>query len=352
MRRSRRAPSVLVAVAACLISAAAEELGELGDSSCVSSLDTGNFEAAIRGKNALVVFFAPWCGHCKALHPHFERLCADLSDQDDFFAAVVDATEEVELAQTHGVTGFPTINWYGKREFSVPTGEAYSGGRSAAAMLDFVNSKTGWGVAPGGGLNPKAGLVKTMDALVKEWVTHSLLPEHLIERARETVLVTARATSDSLTQEGEKIDAKTYITIFEKALKDTGYIKAEQARLRRLLHQGQEQMSKASARALGRRLNVLRMFDHYEEQLPGNRKPVPVETTHTIYTRTQLLRFSQDDLVDIVLEMQEKGCDTEDTFETSGADLPNLWMKQQAAVDTNGQQVAMDDDAPLDVTIG
>ena len=271
--------------------------------------------------------------------------------------------------------GFPTISWYGKREFSVPTGEAYSGGRSAAAMLDFVNSKTGWGVAPGGGLNPKAGLVKTMDALVKEWVTHSLLPEHLIERARETVLVTARATSDSLTQEGEKIDAKTYITIFEKALKDTGYIKvrtlrtqrarepatdpphvtvrqAEQARLRRLLHQGQEQMSKASARALGRRLNVLRMFDHYEEQLPGNRKPVPVETTHTIYTRTQLLRFSQDDLVDIVLEMQEKGCDTEDTFEASGADLPNLWMKQQAAVDTNGQQVAMDDDAPLDVTIG
>lgn len=106
-------------------------------------------------------------------------------------------------------------------------------------------------------------------------------------------------------------------------------------------------MSQASARALGRRLNVLRMFDHYEEQLPGNRKPVPVETlplTHTIYTRTQLLRFSQDDLVDIVLEMQEKGCDTdEDTFEASGADLPNLWMKQQA-VDVNGQQVAMDDD--------
>lgn len=105
MRPTRRAPSVLLAVVACLVSAAAEELGELGEDSCVSSLETGNFEAAIRGKNALVVFFAPWCGHCKALHPHFERLCADLSDQDDFFAAVVDATEEVELAQSHGVTG-------------------------------------------------------------------------------------------------------------------------------------------------------------------------------------------------------------------------------------------------------
>ena len=115
--RPSRAPSVLVALAAaCLLSAATaeEELGELGEGSCVSSLGTGNFEAAIRGKNALVVFFAPWCGHCKALHPHFERLCADLSDQDEFLAAVVDATEEVELAQSHGVTGtcLPRLaNW-------------------------------------------------------------------------------------------------------------------------------------------------------------------------------------------------------------------------------------------------
>ena len=91
-------------------------------------------------------------------------------------------------------------------------------------------------------------------------------------------------------------------------------------------------MSKASARELGRRLNVLRMFDHYEEQLPGNRKPAPVETTHTIYTRAQLLRFSQDDLVDIVLEMQEKGCDTDDELEVSGGDLPHLWMKKQDSI--------------------
>ena len=91
-----------MALAACLISAATAEDDE---GSCVSSLTTGNFESAIRGKHALVVFFAPWCGHCKVLHPHFERLCSDLSDQDDFFAAVVDATEEVELAQSHGVSG-------------------------------------------------------------------------------------------------------------------------------------------------------------------------------------------------------------------------------------------------------
>lgn len=332
MRPSRRR---LLAVAACLISSAAAvddvapSFGE-DESSCVTSLTAGNFDSAILGKHALVVFFAPWCGHCKTLHEPFEKLCHDLSDQDEFVAAVVDATEEVELAQTHGVTGFPTINWYGRREFSIGAGEAFSGSRTVAGMLDFVNSKTGWGVAPGGGLNAKAGLVKGMDALVKEWVTHSLLPEHLVVPARETVLLRARATFDGLIQEGEKTDAKTYLTIFEKSLKDAGYIKAEQARLRRLLHEGQTLMSKAKARALGRRLNVMRMFDHYVDKLPGNRNAINVETTHTIYTRGQLARFSKDDLVDIVLELQEKGCDTEDDFEaSSGADLPNLWMQQQ-----------------------
>jgi len=131
--------------------------------------------------------------------------------------------------------GFPTITWFGKREFSVPNGEVYTGARSAAAMLDFVNSKTGWGVALGGELDAKAGLVKPMDALVKEWVTHSRLPEHLIAPARESVLVTARATSESLTQEGEKLHAATYITIFEKALKDPGYIKVPKPRTQRAL---------------------------------------------------------------------------------------------------------------------
>lgn len=259
MRPSRRAPNaVLLAVAACLISAAtAEELGELGEGSCVSSLDTGSFEAAIRGKNALVVFFAPWCGHCKALHPHFERLCTDLSDQEDFLAAVVDATEEVQLAESHGVTGMrrrvsQSTHARADTECCAATGRLsdhrlvrqarvlrphrrslqrrpLGGGNAGLCQLQDRLGRCSRGC----GLNPKAGLVKTMDALVKEWVTHSRLPEHLIERARETVLVTARATSDSLTQEGEKIDAKTYIAIFEKALKDTGYIKVPTLRTHR-----------------------------------------------------------------------------------------------------------------------
>jgi len=296
------------------------------EAGCSSSLDASNFEASIRGKFAMVVFYAPWCGHCRALHPHFEKVCEDLKDEDDFLAAVVDAPAEEALAKSYDVNGFPTILWFDKREFSIGKGEDYDGTRSEAALLEFINKKTGWGVAPGGGLSSKAGRVRTMDNLVKEWVAHSRLPEHMIAEARKAVLTRSRAEAANIPGEGEKNDAKTYVTVFEKAQKDADYVKVEQARLRRLLHQGQAQMSKSKARVLGRRLNVLRVFDHFEEKLPGKTKAA--QETHTIYTREQLKRFPPEELIEIVLEMQEKGCDTEEDVDVdvTGADFPHLWM--------------------------
>ena len=85
-------------------------------------------------------------------------------------------------------------------------------------------------------------------------------------------------------------------------------------------------MSKSKARVLGRRLNVLRVFDHFEEKLPGKKKAA--QETHTIYTREQLKRFPPEELIEIVLEMQEKGCDTEEDVDVdvTGADFPHLWM--------------------------
>lgn len=94
--------------------------------------------AIAKAHSALVEFYAPWCGHCKALEPEYRRAAAQLkSIVPNTLIAKVDATVEVELAQRHGIKGFPTILWF---ENGRPAGE-YDGGRSAEEIVVWVKRK-------------------------------------------------------------------------------------------------------------------------------------------------------------------------------------------------------------------
>jgi protein disulfide-isomerase A1 len=87
-------------------------------------------------KDVLIEFYAPWCGHCKALAPKYEELAAKYADsefKDKVVIAKVDATAN---DVPDDIQGFPTIKLYpaGDKEAAV----TYSGSRTVEDLIEFI----------------------------------------------------------------------------------------------------------------------------------------------------------------------------------------------------------------------
>ncbi|VDK61347.1 unnamed protein product [Onchocerca ochengi] len=81
-------------------------ISEFGLGNVVIVLDENNFDRIISSGNVFVMFFSPWCGHCKAVKPAF-REAAEQSHFGKF--AVVDCTTWNDLCERQSVKEYPTF---------------------------------------------------------------------------------------------------------------------------------------------------------------------------------------------------------------------------------------------------
>merc|ERR1719278_1663893 len=87
-------------------------------------------------KNTLVMFYAPWCGHCKKLEPLWEELAEKYKESVDVVIAKMDATKN-ELEHIR-IRAFPTVKLFLNQ---VDHAKDYNGERTVDGLVRFIESK-------------------------------------------------------------------------------------------------------------------------------------------------------------------------------------------------------------------
>jgi protein disulfide-isomerase A1 len=106
----------------------------VASASDVEVLKKDTFDDFVKANDiVLAEFYAPWCGHCKALAPEYEDAATQLKDKG-IKLAKVDCTEETDLCQQHGVEGYPTLKVFRGLDNVSP----YKGQRKAAAITSYM----------------------------------------------------------------------------------------------------------------------------------------------------------------------------------------------------------------------
>jgi len=117
----------------------ASEVDQFTQEENVLVLKSDNFADARKLKFLLVEFYAPWCGHCKALAPEFAAAATQLRNEgSEIYLGKVDATQETQLAEEFEVRGYPTLKF-----FINGSPIEYNGGRTAEQLKNWLLKKTG-----------------------------------------------------------------------------------------------------------------------------------------------------------------------------------------------------------------
>lgn len=88
-------------------------------------------------EKVMVMFSMPGCGHCQNMGPAWQEFQQNFDGYNGVRVVQINGQENQQLAQIHGVRGFPTVKLciYGLEN---PEGIVYEGDRSVASLAQFL----------------------------------------------------------------------------------------------------------------------------------------------------------------------------------------------------------------------
>ena len=109
----------------------------------IITLDNSNFTEFIeKNKPIVVLFYAPWCGHCQAFAPEYSKLADKLVEEKSTLkVAKIDAIANEDTGKAQKIMGFPTIRFF----YENTTFDYNHGDRTIEAILKYYNKKVNGG---------------------------------------------------------------------------------------------------------------------------------------------------------------------------------------------------------------
>ena len=128
--------SILLVLSIIALSLCADD--EFPIENSITILTNATFDKALeKYESMFVMFYAPWCGHCKKFKPELEK-AAEILRKENLIVAKVDATEQKDLASRCKIKGYPTVKFFKKGAII-----DYKSARKADAVVDWVRKKAG-----------------------------------------------------------------------------------------------------------------------------------------------------------------------------------------------------------------
>lgn len=183
-----------------------------GSKDAVIELTDENFEKLVLKSDDiwLVEFYAPWCGHCKNLAPHWAQAASELKGKVKLGA--LDATVHSAKASQFGIQGYPTIKYFPAGPKTASSAEDYDGGRTASDIVNWALDKAAASIPP-----PEVKQLTSEDVMKTNCVDHPLCVVAILPNILDCQSECRKGYLKTLTSLGDKYKQKMWGWVWSEA---------------------------------------------------------------------------------------------------------------------------------------